>query len=987
MEFKTKKAKKKINKENLLAIILSSIALLGLILLVAGIITIFVLLKDSPEFDLSDFNSIESSIVYDKDGNQIYELGNVIRKNVEYDEIPNVLIDALVAVEDSRFYEHNGFDVPRFTRAFIDNLRTRSFGQGGSTLTMQLVKNTYFVNDEQGQGAAKSIKRKVQEIALAMKLENNASKREIITNYLNKQNYGGTNQNIRGIQKACQYYFGKDVKELNLPEAAMLAGVLNSPYTYNPFNQIEDYAQERRDEVLYLMNYHGYISDSEYKLALATRVEDFLVSTTNNTRGANEGLPYQAYIDYVISEVYQVSGLDPYSTAMRIHTSMDPNVQKLMDNIQKGEVDDYFTYPDDEFEVASICVNNKTGEIIGILGGRNYADGGALLLNHATDQYKQPGSSIKPILDYAQAFEVLGWATSHAVVDQRLTYAGTDIAITNSTGRYDGQVTLKYAVGMSLNTPAISVIRELIEKKGNNYLVDYMTDMGFDIDLSDFDEQYGIGGKGLNVSCLQLAGAYGALMNEGYYTKPHAITKIEFLNEKAPIIPTYEKKKTISEQSCFLMSELLKNNVEGGYPNLMGIFKNDDYKVYAKTGTTDWGSDGAAYNIPVGSIKDGWVVGCTSEYAVATWMGYEKGQKNKISYMTYDVYNKNIKGKITKLILDKAASIYGNPSPIEKPSGISTIRHISKIGLPYVAPISGMDEKYIVSGYINSESQYVNLASPASVSVENIDEGSTKISMDGTKISIKWPEYPKPEQLNDENDEDDHNGVLFNYAWVYGGVKYKADVTIYDRNDKEVKTLSYIQDSNSLSEDLKDYLNPGYTVTASAYYGFKNQDINSNKATAKKMSIPDEITIKIPKGLSADEMIEFLSKYGKTIRTETKDSDRIGTYLIYKYDPNKSNAIEEGSEITLHSLELEKFEVEVFVKEATVIHLKYSVEGDTLIVTAETNSDEGITWTVNGETLNTDAKEISITMMDGTQTYSITAECDGASDSLEYTKS
>ena len=550
MQLKEKKAKRKVNKVNVAAIIVSIIALLGLVCVCVGIGTIVFLLKDKPNLDLSDFNSQESSIVYDKDDNQIYELGTVIRQNVEYEDIPNSLVDAFVAVEDSRYFEHSGFDVPRFAKALISNIKTMSFAQGGSTFTMQLVKNTYFTSDEEGHGAVKSIKRKVQEIALALQLERQSSKKEIFTNYLNKLNFGGTSQNIRGVQKASQYYFGKDVNDLVLEESAMLAGVVNSPYTFNPYINL-DYAQDRRDEVLYLMNYHGYISDNEYKAALATRVEDFLVGTSNNNeRGSGNGTPYQAYIDYVVEEVYNITGLDPYNTAMRIHTCMDKDVQELMDNIQAGNVDDYFEYPNDEFEVASICLRNDTGEIIGILGGRNYADGGALLLNHATAQYKQPGSSIKPILDYVQAFEVLGWSTSHVVMDKPLVYQGTNYIISNSSNSYAGEVTLKYAVGNSLNTPAIQCIRELIDKKGNSYLVDYLTSMGFNIDLNDFDEQYGIGGKGLNVSCLQMAGAYATLMNDGYYTTPHAITKIEFLNEKAPIVPTYQATQTVSEQAC-----------------------------------------------------------------------------------------------------------------------------------------------------------------------------------------------------------------------------------------------------------------------------------------------------------------------------------------------------------------------------------------------------------------------------------------------------
>ena len=980
MKLKEKKAKRKINKVNVAAIIVSIVALLGLICLCAGIGLIVYLLQDKPEFSITDFNSQESSIVYDRNDNQIYELGTVIRQNVEYEDLPTSLIDALVAVEDSRFYEHNGFDMPRFASALIKNIKTMSFAQGASTLTMQLVKNTYFVNDEEGQGAVKSIKRKVQEIATAMELEQNSSKKEILTNYLNKQNFGGTNQNIRGIQKASQYYFGKDVTDLNLPESAMLAGVLNSPYTFNPFNQIEDYAQERRDEVLYLMKYHGYISDTEYQLAIGTRVEDFLVDSSQITRGTNQGTPYQAYIDYVVEEVYKVTGLDPYNTPMHIHTCMDSDVQKVMDNIQAGNVEE-FEYPDDEFEVASICVNNKTGEIIGILGGRNYSDGGALLLNHATDQFKQPGSSIKPLLDYVQAFEVLGWATSHCIVDKPIKYQGTDFTISNATNTYEGEITLKYAVAMSLNTPAIQTIRELIDEKGNSYLVDYLTSMGFDIDLTDFDEQYGIGGKGLNVSCLQLAGAYSALMNEGYYTTPHTITKIEFLNEKTPITPMYEKIQTVSEQSCFLMSELLKNNVEGGYSNLMGLFKNDNYKVYAKTGTTNWGTEGAQYNIPNGSIKDGWVVGCTSDYSVATWMGYEKAQLNKISYMTYDVYNKNIKGKITKLILDKTVDKFGYPKDIQKPSGVSSIRHIKKIGLPYVAPIEGMDEEYITNGYIKSSSKYVNLSSPKAASVEQLPS-DPEFSLSGTTLTVKIPEYPNADQLNEK---DDDSGKLFDYTWAYGTVKYKLDISVTDERGNEIKTKSIISNDRKIEDNLKDILSPGYKVKACAFYGFEKSNVNSDAKCSGNMEVSDEITIEIPNTDNAESLKGYLEKYATVSIEEKTNKDKKGTLALSVFDPNE-RAIPLGSTQKFHQLQIRNFRIIKYVGEAASISLSSDKEGNkvsigegiTITAIVNNNDSDDVAWYIDDEEQENNSKTFNVSFPSAGD-YTIKAICSGAS--------
>lgn len=964
MQKKIKKAKRKVNKTNVAAIIVSVIALLGIVCLCAGLGVILSLLKDKPKLDINDFNPQESSIVYDRNDNQIYELGSVIRQNVEYDDIPQSLVDAFVAVEDSRFFEHNGFDLPRFAKAFLTNLKTLSFSQGGSTFTMQLVKNTYFVSDEQGTGAVKSIKRKVQEIALSLELEKISNKKEIFKNYLNKLNFGGTNQNIRGVQKAAQYYFGKDVKDLSLEESAMLAGVVNAPNLYNPFLHL-DYAQERRDEVLYLMNYHGYISDDEYKLALATKVENFLQDSTNNTnRGEGNGTPYQAYVDAVVSEVFNLTGLDPYNTSMRIHTYMDPDIQTLMDDIQAGKVDDAFEYPDDEFEVASICVDNDTGEVIGILGGRNYADGGALLLNHATDQYKQPGSSIKPILVYSQAFEVLGWATSHAVVDRPLVYEGTNYIISNATGNYAGQVTLKYAVAESLNTPAIQAIRELIKAKGNTYLVDYLNAMDFNVDLQDFDEQYAIGGKGMMVSCEQLAGAYAMLMNNGYYTKPHTIRKIEFLNEKAPVEPAYTSKQVISEQACFLMSELLRNNVEGHYGNLMDLFDNDDYRVYAKTGTTNWGVEGAQFNVPNGSIKDGWVAASTKDYTVATWMGYEKGQKDKPSYMTYTIYNKNIKGKITKMIHEKVAEKYGFAKDVQKPTGITSIGHI--IGtFPYAAPIANMDSQYVTSGYIKSDSKYANLVSPQSAKVESMNS-DPKISLSGTTLSIEWPEYPDSSQLASSDHTMDisllksdgsvligaRGAKLFDYSWAFGPIKYKADVYI---SNKQV--TSVVSDDNTKTVDLSGDLSGSAEITVKAYYGYENganSDVKSAKVTAKT-----DLTINLPnKGVGAQAMKTALESYGVPVTmnaTPDPNAEDDTIISVSISDPNARDITSLcGSSIDTYKSLLKGFTINYYSKTYS-ISLEIEGGGSTLNTTvgsklyvkANTSYTGSIGWSVN----------------------------------------
>ena len=743
-----KKRKKKNKVKDVIAIILMSIDALIIVCGIVGVIVLANLLKDKPTLNPKDIISPESSIIYDRDGEPIAEIGYIIRKNVTYDELPTSLVDAFIAIEDSRFFEHHGFDIPRFTKAIIDNLKTMSFGQGGSTFTMQLIKNTYFVDDELGVGAAKSVKRKVQEIALAMELEHNpdVTKEDIFVAYLNKLFFGGTYQNIRGVQKAAEYYFGKPVNELTLPESAMLAGVVNAPNLYNPYNHLE-YAQDRRDEVLYLMYYHGYITENEYNVAKNTKVEDFLSDESFSKKGVGKGDPYQAYIDQVVEEVIESTGQDPYTTSMNIYTAMDRNIQEKMDEIQAEIVDDayyrtsskgekYF-YPDDKFEVASICVDNVTGEIYGILGGRNYSDGGALLLNHATQQFKQPGSSIKPILDYSQAFEVLGWSTSHYVVDEPITYPGTSIYIGNSNGEYQGNMPLKHAVYESLNTVAVSTLWEIMqhENGGNEYLANYMKSIGFNTSPKTFEVQYAIGGSSLEVSCLQMAGAQAMLINHGKYNKPHVVIRIEISNNKSPFVYKSNTIQALSPEAAYLTTELLKFNVSGNvtradgshYANLMELFQDGRYQVYAKTGTTNWDSSARVYGIPNGSIKDGWTIASTSKVTVATWMGYEKAEKEDdvvYGYIPYSTYNRNIKGKITKMILNETIDTFGLPEDVEEPDGIQTITHIAVPGKPYYAPFEYFPEEFITTGLIK-ESAY-ELASAEDVDIwslmENYDD-------------------------------------------------------------------------------------------------------------------------------------------------------------------------------------------------------------------------------------------------------------------------
>ena len=827
-EHHTSRKKRKINKRNLLVIILVICTALELIVGSAGLIVMSSMLKSKPELDVNDFFSNESSRVFDKDGNQIADVGSTIRDNVSYDELPESLIDAFIAVEDSRYFEHNGFDIARFTKAMLENLKSMSFSQGGSTFTMQLVKLTYFQNDEAGTSKVKSIEYKVQQIFLAMELEQQSDKTSIFEMYLNKMNYGGTG-NIRGIQKAAEYYYGKNVSELNLTESAMLAGIINSPYTYDPFNYL-DYATNRRDTVLYLMKYHGYITEKEYKLARSVKVEDLLINPkTHSSEGG--AYAYQSYIDTAINEAQKLTGQDPTTVAMDIYTYMDTDVQTVMDSIQAGN-EESVQWPDELMEVGMISENNQTGEVVAIGGGRNYGRGGSMLLNHATDQYNQPGSSVKPFLDYALAFEYLGWATDHVLTDRPIVYNGTNVVITNATNTYAGDITLEYAVGNSLNTPAIQTLEEVVEKAGWTTVVDYLMSLGFSkVSADNFDIGFAIGGSNFTCSAEELMAAHAIMMNGGNYIEPHTIKRIEYRNGKtAAIEPTYEKTQVLSNESAYLTAHLMYQAVNGPYYNYMQILKRG-YAVYGKTGTSDWGTEGLQYNIPTGAAKDKWMVSETTQYTTVVWIGYEKGVKDEDTYISSAKSKLNIPGNISNLILD-ALNKDSEPAALEQPEGVTSITHILGT-FPYASVIEGMDSALITTGLIKTANAETVDAS-SNLTVSDLGGFNAFENSDGS-IQFEWTAYPEADKLVRADGTKDislstDSGVyieaygtrLFDYTWIFGPIRYKARIK---QNDTVIAEISSETESYSQSIDMND----DTQTEVCGYYGYESGTSSSNE--------------------------------------------------------------------------------------------------------------------------------------------------------------
>ncbi len=633
-----KKQKKKLRKTTIFLIVVLSIYLvIGLI--TAGGYTYF--MQGAPKMNLIDYVGEEGTKIYDSNDNLITEIGLYQRNNVKYTDLPECLIDAFLATEDSRYFKHRGFDAPRMIQSLIDNIRSSSFRSGGSTFTMQLVKNTYFTIDagEDSVEREKTISYKVQQISIALQTERILSKKEIFALYINRLNFGA---NIRGIQRASEYYFAKDCQNLNVAESALLAGIINLPNTYNPYRYL-DYATQRRDTVLRLMLSHGYISQDEYNLYSSIKVEDMLAGE-NNYRMQNYDSSYQFYIDQVIQEAMKITGEDPYYVSMEIHTAMSRNLQDAIYAIQNGNSEVHF--PDDAMQSAIACLDNTNGEIVGLGGGKN-ADG-SMLLNRATQMYKQPGSSIKPVLSYALGFEYLGYSLDEILEDKPVTY--NNRTLVNSTGSYWGRVNIRDALAYSLNMPSVITLQKVIDTIGEEAVVQYLQNLGFSqVTSESFGLLYAIGGNECVASPLEMAVAHATMINHGTYQEPHCIRSIK--RKKEGIVnPEIQTRQVLSSGSAYLVDVLMENNVSCGLNNSMDILQRP-YPVYAKTGTTDWGRDGLQYGYPVAASKDKWMIASTSKYTNAVWVGYDQASSDVQAWFDNAKTAANLPGNINNLLL------------------------------------------------------------------------------------------------------------------------------------------------------------------------------------------------------------------------------------------------------------------------------------------------------------------------------------------------
>ncbi|RBP89022.1 penicillin-binding protein 1A [Cytobacillus firmus] len=559
------------------------------------------MVKDAPKLDEKLLKDPISSQIYDMEGEFITDVGSENRDYVAYEDIPKLVEDAFLATEDVRFYKHNGMDLIRLGGAVIANV-TRGFGsEGASTITQQVVKNS-FLNNE------KTLSRKAQEAWLAFQLERKYTKQEIFEMYVNKIYMSEGH----GVLTASKIFFDKELDELELHEAALLAGMPQSPNNYNPFDH-PDKAEKRRNIVLSLMNQHGFITKEQMEAAQKVPVESTLVA--EEKRETNES-KYDSFIDVVLDEVEKkYPDLNPYSDGLKIYTTLDPDAQKHVEDILN--TDAAVAYPDDEFQAGITLLDTKTGEIRAIGGGRNQEVKRGF--NYAVDQKRHAGSTFKPIVDYGPAIEYLKWGTYHTIVDEPHTYSG-GTKINNWDGKHMGPMSMREALARSRNIPALKTLQEV----GTDKALEFTNKLG--IPMEEMYESYSIGAY--EVSSLQVAGAYSAFGNNGFYTEPHAIKQIEMRDgTKLDLKP--ESEVVMKDYTAFMISDMLKSVVKSSY----GTGRQADVQglpVAGKTGTTNYTDEQEQeWGIPGGAVPDAWFAGYTTNYTAAVWTGYQD-RKNYI---------------------------------------------------------------------------------------------------------------------------------------------------------------------------------------------------------------------------------------------------------------------------------------------------------------------------------------------------------------------
>lgn len=597
---KNRSGRNKNRLSQILTVILS--AVLGLLLVavigVAGVSLYWI--AGSPEINEDALKGSHGSTLVDQNGEAFYTLGGSEREEISYEEVGPVLEAAVLSIEDHRFYGHRGVDFIRLAGAVVANIRDGFGSQGGSTITQQLVKLSVFSTSSEDQ----TLKRKVQEAWLSLKVEREYSKEQILTMYVNKVYMS---DNVYGMGTASEYYFNKPASELQIDEAAMLAGMPQSPNTYNPYLETEK-AEQRRDVVIQQMQEVGYIDKDQAQTAISSPLEESL-APRNFKDGPN--LVIDSYVQQVLKEVNEKTDIDPYMAGATIHTNMDPDAQQHVFDVLNS--DNYISYPDEDYQAAVTIVDVETGQVKSIGGGRNIKD--AMGYNRATELDRSIGSTMKPLSVYGPAIEYEQYSTHHQVVDGPYRFPSGE-TLENVDNSYRGQISMRESLVQSRNITTA----KLFEKVGLERGEEFLAQIGIE-GLNDGDGLYWSNSIGGEVTPYQLAASYAAFGNEGRYTDPYTVSKITLISgQEIDMAP--ETVQAMSDYTAYMITDMLKD-ATSTYTQLSSL-NSSGLPHAGKTGTTNYASDiKLKHGIPSSAFPDRWYAGYTKDYSIAVWTGYD----------------------------------------------------------------------------------------------------------------------------------------------------------------------------------------------------------------------------------------------------------------------------------------------------------------------------------------------------------------------------
>ena len=555
---------------------------------------------DLPNWTRLDLDRIratpESTLVYDANGNEVGALYAANQRSyAALSDVPKAVAQAFIAAEDQRFYEHSGYDIKRIFGALWHDLRTMSLSQGASTITQQLIKLTHLTSD-------KTLSRKVQEIVLARQLEKHLSKDEILEAYLNTVYFG---HGAYGIGAAADTYFDKDVNELTVAEGALLAGIIKSPSNYAPHLHPEN-ALRRRDYVLSAMENTGAITE---EVRVQATAEPLALAAEEPSNSANDW-----YLDQVLLEAEGILDMDVeeiLSSGLHIYTGLQPQLQRTAAALFA----DGANFPDPAadgtaVQGALIALDNATGEIAAVIGGREYEVQRGL--NRATQTQRQPGSAIKPVSTYAAAIEEQGYLPVSMIQDVRREFAG-GYNPGNAGGNYYGTVTLREALSRSLNVATV----DLADSVGMAAVRRTIAKFGIPLSAQDVNLSLALGSMTYGVSPAQLCAAYGTLANGGARIEAHAIRRVTDRQGRILYEAHIPDETAVSAQTAFLVTDMLKTAAATGSAKALAAV---GVPVAGKTGTV--GEAG-------GGNRDIWTVSYTPEISAAVWMGFDEPSSNR----------------------------------------------------------------------------------------------------------------------------------------------------------------------------------------------------------------------------------------------------------------------------------------------------------------------------------------------------------------------